>query len=185
MSIQEAQDPNMASKARRPAESSLDPAVDALDTYVDGWDSSYLYFPAAIDTLSANIDYEKYPKFVNATCHQVVLEPGDVLYYPVDYWHQTKSLDSPTMSVTSNVITRESIEPFMERIKAECAVYTSDSSKGETCLGAVETGGSINKAEGICHETPETTPKYAFTRAVCESLLACSNSVWPDMFGLI
>ena len=31
---------------------------------------------------------------------QVVASPGDIIYYPVDFWHQTVNLDTPSIAVT-------------------------------------------------------------------------------------
>jgi ribosomal protein L16 Arg81 hydroxylase len=40
-----------------------------------------------------NPDYEKYPMFKDATIIDVLLEPGDVLFIPVGWWHHVKALD--------------------------------------------------------------------------------------------
>ena len=31
---------------------------------------------------------------------QVVTSPGDIIYYPVDFWHQTVNLDTPSIAIT-------------------------------------------------------------------------------------
>jgi hypothetical protein len=31
---------------------------------------------------------------------QTILNPGDVIYYPREHWHQTRNLDTPTIAIT-------------------------------------------------------------------------------------
>ena len=40
-----------------------------------------------------NPDYEKYPLFKEVTISDLVLEPGEVLFIPVGWWHHVRSLD--------------------------------------------------------------------------------------------
>lgn len=40
-----------------------------------------------------NIDAERYPRFREATIADVTVEPGDILFLPVGWWHWAKSLD--------------------------------------------------------------------------------------------
>ena len=62
-------------------------------------DSEYLY-PVEKDEFKnvSNVnpelpDYEKYPLFKNVRQSSVLLEPGDVIYIPPNWWHQVRSLD--------------------------------------------------------------------------------------------
>jgi len=48
-------------------------------------------FYSAVDL--ENIDAEQYPKFLNASVADVTLEPGDILFLPLGWWHWAKSLD--------------------------------------------------------------------------------------------
>ena len=40
-----------------------------------------------------NVDPERHPKFLQASVADVVVEPGDVLFLPVGWWHWARSLD--------------------------------------------------------------------------------------------
>src|SRR5919202_2271691 len=40
-----------------------------------------------------NPDYNKYPLFKNVNIIETVLEPGELMFIPVGWWHQVKSLD--------------------------------------------------------------------------------------------
>jgi hypothetical protein len=54
-------------------------------------------FYSAVDP--ENVDAEQYPKFLQASISDVTLEPGDILFIPVGWWHWAKSLDI-SISVT-------------------------------------------------------------------------------------
>lgn len=41
-----------------------------------------------------NFDAEKFPKFKNVEFKSIILEPGDVLYVPQNWWHYVQSLDT-------------------------------------------------------------------------------------------
>ena len=38
-------------------------------------------------------DYDRYPLFRDVTAIEVILEPGEVLFLPVGWWHHVRSLD--------------------------------------------------------------------------------------------
>jgi hypothetical protein len=40
-----------------------------------------------------NPDYEKYPLLKGVEFYKCLLEPGDVLYIPINWWHHVRSLD--------------------------------------------------------------------------------------------
>ena len=48
-------------------------------------------FYSAVDL--ENIDAERYPKFLNASIAVVTVEPGDILFLPVGWWHWAKALE--------------------------------------------------------------------------------------------
>ena len=51
-----------------------------------------------------NPDASLYPKFRNATIIDVTVEPGEVLFVPVGWWHHVRALDvSMTISFTNFV----------------------------------------------------------------------------------
>ncbi len=52
-----------------------------------------------------NPDLERYPLFAKASKFETVLEPGEVLFIPVGWWHQVRSLDvSISVSFTNFVV---------------------------------------------------------------------------------
>lgn len=49
----------------------------------------------------ANPDYERFPRFREATVMEAELGPGEVLFLPVGWWHYVKALE-PSVTVTFN-----------------------------------------------------------------------------------
>jgi hypothetical protein len=81
-------------------------------------ESPYLYNPGQVDAF--NPDYEKYPKYLNASCFQFILEPGDVLYYPKRHWHQTINLDTPSISYSHTMVTPQNYENVTAFLQRSC-----------------------------------------------------------------
>ncbi|MDY6786199.1 MAG: cupin-like domain-containing protein [Cyanobacteriota bacterium] len=55
-----------------------------------------------------NLDDEKYPLFRDVRVIETVLEPGEVIFIPVGWWHQVKSLDiSIALSFTNFIFPNE------------------------------------------------------------------------------
>lgn len=63
----------------------LIPSFDSPKVYPQG------RYYSAVDP--ENVDTERYPKFLQASIAKVTLEPGDILFIPVGWWHWAKSLD--------------------------------------------------------------------------------------------
>ncbi|CAK9048723.1 unnamed protein product [Durusdinium trenchii] len=68
----------------------------------------------------------------NAKCFRVVLEPGDVLFIPLFWWHEVRTLQGPAVSTTYRFHT-EDAERFLKVMNAfyqfhknalECAVFS-------------------------------------------------------------
>ena len=45
-------------------------------------------------------DFEKYPDFGKAQVHQVVIEAGNCLYLPANWWHRVTSSPEETVAVS-------------------------------------------------------------------------------------
>jgi hypothetical protein len=78
----------------------------------------YLYQAGVVDTF--NPDYAHYPLFRQAHCYEDTLNPGDVMYYPKNYWHQTLNLDTPTVSLTGTLATGNCHRDVFLELKKEC-----------------------------------------------------------------
>jgi len=80
--------------------------------------SRYLYGAGTVDTFDP--DYDRYPLFHQARCYEDIIEAGEVIFYPADYWHQTENLATPTISLTTTIMDANNYEWVMEELRAEC-----------------------------------------------------------------
>jgi hypothetical protein len=59
-------------------------------------------FSAVPDLDDPDLDLATYPALAGATLYDVVLEPGEILFVPLGWWHQVRALDfSVTMTFTN------------------------------------------------------------------------------------
>ena len=49
-----------------------------------------------------------------------MLEAGDAIFYPNDYWHQTLNMDTPTVAVTGTIVTPECHSFVSQELMKEC-----------------------------------------------------------------
>jgi ribosomal protein L16 Arg81 hydroxylase len=50
---------------------------------------------------AGNPDYARFPKYADASIHEVELGPGEVLFLPVGWWHYVQALDV-SITITFN-----------------------------------------------------------------------------------
>ena len=59
-------------------------------------------FSEVPDLDASNIDLERYPRLKGLRLYEVLLQPGDILFVPLGWWHQVKSVDfSVTITYTN------------------------------------------------------------------------------------
>lgn len=78
----------------------------------------YLYSPGDINVF--NPDYARFPEFRKAKCSDILLHPGDVLYYPNGYYHMTKVVDEWNVGITGRAINEWNYEDFFLQLKDDC-----------------------------------------------------------------
>eukprot|EP00455_Lapot_gusevi_P053087 TRINITY_DN8208_c0_g1_i1.p1 TRINITY_DN8208_c0_g1~~TRINITY_DN8208_c0_g1_i1.p1 ORF type:complete len:463 (+),score=120.37 TRINITY_DN8208_c0_g1_i1:80-1468(+) len=78
-----------------------------------------LYEAGAVDCFDP--DYTKYPRFAQASCYEVEVHAGEMVYYPADYWHQTRNMATPSISVTSTMVDHNNWRLVRDELKDECA----------------------------------------------------------------
>ena len=120
-------------------------------------------------------DYDKWPDFAKAKCGRVVAQPGELIYYPAYWWHQTKCLDRPTIGITGIMVgvedTRKDIQgqvhtQFLRDMKDKCGTCWPKGCKGDV---------SCRSCDDISLKWPGAAPPMAY--GVCERLDKC-HDVW-------
>ncbi|KAL1496394.1 hypothetical protein AB1Y20_016349 [Prymnesium parvum] len=76
---------------------------------------------SAADVDTFDPDYSKCPSFKKATCYEGVLSPGEVLFYPEDYWHQTQGLDEGNAAISGTLVTPSNRKLVAQELQKECA----------------------------------------------------------------
>jgi hypothetical protein len=79
----------------------------------------FMYEAGKIDLFAP--DYASFPLLRNATCYEVTVQAGEMLYYPHDYWHQTVNLETPSIALSSTLLTPYSYAQTAEELRRECA----------------------------------------------------------------
>ncbi len=77
-----------------------------------------MYRAGDVDTFFP--DYESYPNFRAADCADVVVHPGEVVYYPSHFWHQTLNLDRPCVSMAGRRIDENNMHEVYSELKHRC-----------------------------------------------------------------
>ena len=57
-------------------------------------------------------DYANWPRAKKAKCFQTITEPGDSMYYPRDWWHQTKNLDDINIAFSGSMVNNHCMREF-------------------------------------------------------------------------
>ena len=111
-----------------------------------------MYTAGEVDTF--NPDYEQFPKAKSANCIDDWVHPGEMLFYPRDYWHQTEvqvSKDGrPAISITGTLTDQNNYYGMIQELLREC----NGASK-----------------------------RIYLTQAVCDALIYRCFPLWQKMWG--
>lgn len=80
--------------------------------------SPFMYNPGEVDMF--NVDYSTHPLVLNASCYEVELQPGEMLYYPADFWHQTLNIGTPSIALSSTLVTPLNNQHVITELQKEC-----------------------------------------------------------------
>jgi hypothetical protein len=53
-------------------------------------------------------------------CYETTLSAGDLIYYPPHYWHETKNLETPSVSLSGTVVVEEFRRELLDMLRGEC-----------------------------------------------------------------
>lgn len=87
------------------------------------------------DVNTFNPLYDNFPKFLGADCVMGVAQPGDVLWYPRDFWHHTYNVDDWNVAFTSTLADGYNADSLSMELESECRGQTRrlPSISKETC----------------------------------------------------
>lgn len=79
----------------------------------------FLYGPGRVDCFHP--DYARYPLFRYARCWEDTVRAGEMVLYPLDFWHQTRNLATPSIAISGSVLDANSRAAIAAELEAECA----------------------------------------------------------------
>lgn len=85
----------------------------------------YMYRAGDVDAFDP--DYEKWPNFEKANCIDDVAAPGEMIFYPKDYWHQTETWPdekgNQAVSVTGTAVDANNYREVQGELERECGQH--------------------------------------------------------------
>lgn len=125
------------------------------------YESDYFDFTTRYSKVDLrDVDYDRFPRFADAAPYMTVLEPGEVLVFPRQLWHEFRTLDI-SISVTAHAgtaddyshrrnpmllreRTRQALHWFGVHARGRCSCHSNPSdSEWEACMGAVSNAMSV------------------------------------------
>lgn len=143
-------------------------------------DGNYMYGPAQVNMLSSKINYTKYSRLVNATCFQSTVHPGDLIYYPKDFWHQTYNLATPTLSISGNVVTADCSAAVDDRLLTECQPLLDITSSSNIHGECLEESGTCPAATAATSLENKKSSRYGFDAEMCRLISVCTDARPPQ-----
>eukprot|EP01138_Halocafeteria_seosinensis_P007355 gb/GECG01007519.1/.p1 GENE.gb/GECG01007519.1/~~gb/GECG01007519.1/.p1 ORF type:complete len:411 (+),score=30.99 gb/GECG01007519.1/:1-1233(+) len=74
-------------------------------------------------------DFRQRPQAKRARCGRILLYPGDVVYYPSNWWHETRNHGYPTVSLTGRIVTKHNFDSVYQSLRDKCLNPGEDISK--------------------------------------------------------
>lgn len=74
-------------------------------------------------------DFDKYPELRKAQCRVVRIRPGDIIFYPSNWWHATRNGPWPSISQTGRAVTAHNSEFVYWSLRDKCVRPGPDASK--------------------------------------------------------
>lgn len=116
------------------------------------------------------------PAFSQALCGQVTVNPGELLYYPGYWWHQTWQLERPTIAYTGALVGTETNRDDIGQDKRGHASFLRDMQRD--CGKCWQKG----KKERICDDISKKWPGAAPPplRRICDDYLNKCFKLWDQ-----
>ena len=119
-----------------------------------------------------------------------VVGPGEMIFYPGRWWHATKTLDSPTVSLSALFVDRGSRSLVQRAIAEQCTPRPAPAAAAAAATGApeFEVAGGAAAAAPPTHEVSDGAaepPSGAanFPPALCKRLLGKCFPLLETLYG--
>ena len=83
-----------------------------------------MYEAGDVDWFRPN--YVTHPLAVHAECYQADLKPGEIIFYPKHYWHQTLNLEKDTISITGTLVDKHNWQDMVDKLSDDCKEKNDD-----------------------------------------------------------
>uniref|UniRef100_A0A7S2STA4 JmjC domain-containing protein n=1 Tax=Rhizochromulina marina TaxID=1034831 RepID=A0A7S2STA4_9STRA len=90
-------------------------------------------------------DYASHPEMLSARCLQGTVQPGEMVFYPSWWWHSTRTLDTPTISVSALMADPVNPSAFTEALRRDCSPEAGNASLPEALCHALHAGGCTRR----------------------------------------
>ena len=74
----------------------------------------YIYKAGELDAFAP--DYVRFPQAKHLDCFLDEIAAGEIMYYPRDYWHQSKNLHRQTMALTGTIVNAWNFDSVTEQM---------------------------------------------------------------------
>jgi hypothetical protein len=64
--------------------------------------------------------FYRFPRFAQSSCYEDTIRKGEIIFYPKDYWHQTRNLETPTISVSGTIVDATNKDTVQQELEATC-----------------------------------------------------------------
>lgn len=120
----------------------------------DDSQSPFLYKAGQVDLFDPN--YSLYPLAKLLSCYEFEVYPGDLVYYPGNYWHQTLNLDTPTISMSGAFVSKDCYKDLSQELLNECQgasrIFQTDPKFCSTLMKCINDWGNQIELQSIKNE---------------------------------
>jgi len=141
------------------------------------YDQNYL-LSEQLYTLKPDYSTPEGKKFAKAFCGDVTVEPGEIIYYPSYWWHQTQCLDTPTVGMTGLMVGVEEDRKDLRFKKVHQQFKFDLEHKCKKCWKMDGSGSTERSCDDISQKWPGAAPPPSFEW--CHHYLDSCFKLWDS-----
>jgi len=132
------------------------------------------YLSTSIDTFNEKDLTNR--NFARAHCGQVLVEAGDLLYYPGLWWHQTHQLETPSIAYTGALVGTEADRSDLAGFRNSHSSFLQE--MYARCRKCWHQGDPERKCEDISLKWPGAAPPVL--RVLCDEYFKTCFELWEE-----